>query len=147
MASGSFESAWGAQVDLPRKDTPIQPPRLTSRRTGRITPKNSEVDRGDALGLSGEACAACGAAMRLAPVSNALRGSECSHFAATPPERLLLGRQKPRICGAFSKRMMGLEPTTFCMASAGGRSCRFAPVRPHCLFAGVSVRAGERDRT
>jgi hypothetical protein len=81
--------------------TPIQPPQLTSPRTGRITPKNSEVDRGDALGLSGEACAVCVAAMRLAPVSNMLGGSECSHFAATPSDRLLVGQRKPLICGAF----------------------------------------------
>ncbi len=31
---------------------------------------------------------ACVAAMRLAPVSNTLHGSECSHFAATPLDRL-----------------------------------------------------------
>jgi hypothetical protein len=36
------------KLDLPAT-TPIQPRRLTSPRTGRITPKNSEVDRGDAL--------------------------------------------------------------------------------------------------
>ena len=35
----------------------------------------------------------------------------------------LTGSLPPR---AFWKRMMGLEPTTFCMASAGGRSHRFA---------------------
>jgi hypothetical protein len=34
--------------------TPIQPPRLTSPRTGRITPKNSEGDRSYELDLAGK---------------------------------------------------------------------------------------------
>ena len=37
--------------------TPIQPPRLTSPLTGRITPKNSEVDRRRVLPTAPEACA------------------------------------------------------------------------------------------
>src|SRR6266700_4214090 len=37
--------------------TPIQPPRRPSPRTGRITPKNSEVDRRDELEARGEHCA------------------------------------------------------------------------------------------
>src|SRR6266511_4805431 len=36
------------KLDLPSKDAD-QPPRLTSPPTGRITPKNSEVDRPDEL--------------------------------------------------------------------------------------------------
>ncbi len=39
------------KLDLPAK-TLIQPPPLTSARTGRITPKNSAGRRSDALGLS-----------------------------------------------------------------------------------------------
>jgi zinc-ribbon domain len=46
-----------------------------------------------------------------------------------------------------SKRMMGLEPTTFCMANASSRSRPFAPVRSNVLFAGFSVRASEPERT
>src|SRR5436190_8710381 len=37
--------------------TPIQPPRLTSPLTGRITPKNSEVDRRRVLPTAPETCA------------------------------------------------------------------------------------------
>jgi hypothetical protein len=37
--------------------------------------------------------------------------------------------KKPRLSGAFRERMMGLEPTTFCMAKAGGRSRLFTRVR------------------
>jgi hypothetical protein len=40
----------------------------------------------------------------------------------------------------FSERMMGLEPTTFCMASASDRSLPFASVRSNRLFAGVPVQ-------
>jgi hypothetical protein len=36
---------------------------------------------------------------------------------------------KGPLCGADSKRMMGLEATTFCMAKAAERSRRFARVR------------------
>jgi hypothetical protein len=36
--------------------------------------------------------------------------------------------------------MMGLEPTTFCMASASDRSLPFASVRSNRLFAGVPVQ-------
>jgi hypothetical protein len=43
--------------------------------------------------------------------------------------------------------MMGLEPTTFCMAKAGGRSHSFASVRRNLLFAAASGRASERRRT
>jgi hypothetical protein len=43
--------------------------------------------------------------------------------------------------------MMGLEPTTFCMANASARSRPFAPVRSNDLFAGLSVQASERERT
>src|SRR5688500_17371290 len=47
----------------------------------------------------------------------------------------------------FSERMMGLEPTTFCMADAGGRSHPFARVRRNLSFAAASVEASERQRT
>jgi hypothetical protein len=47
----------------------------------------------------------------------------------------------------FLERMMGLEPTTFCMANASDRSHPFAPVRSNELFAGLSVQASERERT
>jgi hypothetical protein len=46
--------------------------------------------------------------------------------------------------------MMGLEPTTFCMANASGRSLPFAPVRLGRLFARLpSKRANpsEPERT
>jgi hypothetical protein len=42
---------------------------------------------------------------------------------------------------------MGLEPTTFCMASAGDGSRPFAPLRSHSPFAGISCQVGERART
>ena len=45
---------------------------------------------------------------------------------------------------------MGLEPTTFCMASAGGRSCRFASVRSTARlqrFPFVRENAIEPERT
>jgi hypothetical protein len=37
--------------------------------------------------------------------------------------------KKPRFCGAFLERMMGLEPTTFCMATRSGTSPRAALFR------------------
>jgi hypothetical protein len=43
--------------------------------------------------------------------------------------------------------MKGLEPSTFCMASARKRSRPFAPVRSNWPFAAVSVEASERTRT
>jgi len=46
--------------------------------------------------------------------------------------------------------MMGLEPTTFCMAKASGRARRFAPVRSNVLFAACSserANANELERT
>jgi len=46
--------------------------------------------------------------------------------------------------------MMGLEPTTFCMANASGRSLLFAPVRSNRLFAGLPserANATEPERT
>ena len=43
--------------------------------------------------------------------------------------------------------MKGLEPSTFCMASASNRSRPFAPVRSNRLFAGLPVEASERNRT
>jgi hypothetical protein len=41
----------------------------------------------------------------------------------------------PAVLQSFAERMMGLEPTTFCMARAGGRSRVFASVRRNLLFA------------
>jgi hypothetical protein len=58
-----------------------------------------------------------------------------------------------RFAGMFdrdNKRMMGLEPTTSCMASASDRSLPFAPVRSNRLRAGLpSTRANgsEPERT
>jgi hypothetical protein len=43
--------------------------------------------------------------------------------------------------------MMGLEPTTFCMARAGGRSRPFAPVRRKLICAGTSLLVTERQRS
>jgi hypothetical protein len=46
--------------------------------------------------------------------------------------------------------MMGLEPTTFCMANASDRSLPFAPVRLNMLFAGLPSKlanASEPERT
>jgi hypothetical protein len=43
--------------------------------------------------------------------------------------------------------MKGLEPSTFCMASASYRSLPFAVVRSTGLSAGVAVQASEHDRT
>jgi hypothetical protein len=36
---------------------------------------------------------------------------------------------KPLFCSGFIERMMGLEPTTFCMANASDRSRPFSSVR------------------
>jgi hypothetical protein len=47
----------------------------------------------------------------------------------------------------LSERMMGLEPTTFCMAKVGGRSRPFACVRRNLSFAAASFGATERQRT
>jgi hypothetical protein len=61
--------------------------------------------------------------------------------------------QKPLICrDNFSqkKRLMGLEPTTSCMASASERSLPFAPVRSNLLFARFPhkrANATEPERT
>jgi hypothetical protein len=64
---------------------------------------------------------------------------------------LLYGRQRTRKTppdrGFYLERMMGLEPTTFCMANASDRSLLFAPVRPNRLFAGLPSQATERERT
>jgi hypothetical protein len=50
-------------------------------------------------------------------------------------------------CRHFLERMMGLEPTTFCMASASDLSLPFAPVRSNRRFAEVFAQASERNRT
>jgi hypothetical protein len=64
-----------------------------------------------------------------------------------PRSRLPAGRLNLLICRSFRERMMGLEPTTFCMANASDRSLLFASVRSNWLFAEVSMRASEQDRT
>lgn len=51
------------------------------------------------------------------------------------------------LSGDFLERMMGLAPTTFCMANANDRSRPFASVRSNHLFPGLSVQASERERT
>jgi hypothetical protein len=43
--------------------------------------------------------------------------------------------------------MMGLEPTTFCMACASDRARPFAAVRSNGLLAGLPVHASEHKRT
>src|SRR6266511_2968939 len=43
--------------------------------------------------------------------------------------------------------MMGLEPSTFCMARSGGRSHPFAPVRSNRLFTGSSPDGANAKRT
>jgi hypothetical protein len=71
---------------------------------------------------------------------------ECSHAAAI----VVSGEYGTcRFAGSL-KRMMGLEPTTFCMASARERSRAFAPVRSNRLLAAVSVQRAnstEPERT
>src|SRR6266540_712082 len=47
---------------------------------------------------------------------------------------------KTRVFAARLERMMGLEPTTFCMANASDRSRPFAPVRSNSCFAGFAYR-------
>jgi hypothetical protein len=50
----------------------------------------------------------------------------------------------------LSERMMGLEPTTFCMADASERSQPFAAVRSEAYFAALSLRPAngrEPERT
>ena len=63
----------------------------------------------------------------LGAVSRGLLGNECSHFAATPWDRSPGRQQKPWISRAFYKRMKGLEPSTFCMASR--RSSQLSYIR------------------
>jgi len=54
------------------------------------------------------------------------RGNKSTLNLATRVESFAVQATAPAILQALSEQMMGLEPTTFCMASAGGRSCRFA---------------------
>jgi hypothetical protein len=61
-----------------------------------------------------------------------------------------LENTKGSFAGLSAKRMMGLEPTTFCMANAGRRAGRFGRVRLNAEPAGISCRranASERERT
>jgi hypothetical protein len=41
--------------------------------------------------------------------------------------------------------MMGLEPTTFCMANASGRSLPFRPVRSNGVFAALPRKQANRS--
>jgi hypothetical protein len=43
-----------------------------------------------------------------------------------------VGKEKPRLSGVFRERMMGLEPTTFCMASR--RSSQLSYIRVGAAF-------------
>ncbi len=54
--------------------------------------------------------------------------------------------KNPQFRGCL-ERMMGLEPTTFCMAKVGRRSRPFARVRRNLLFAAASDWPSERQRT
>ena len=54
------------------------------------------------------------------------------------------GRRDVPFPAGSEERMMGLEPTTFCMANASDRPRPFAPVRSNRLFCSVSVHASER---
>ncbi len=58
----------------------------------------------------------------------------------------LFQNKNPQFRG-FLERMMGLEPTTFCMAKVGRRSRPFARVRRNLLFAAASDWPSERQRT
>jgi hypothetical protein len=121
-----------------------------------MTPKNSEVDRGDALRFGTQAASSCG---RLSPAASqphlrlvgrlpmCVRGERAAPDAVSnqvagthPSSRNQDGKQKPPIYGV-SERMMGLEPTTFCMASASDRSRPFAQ---SACFGGVGF--DERTR-
>jgi hypothetical protein len=53
---------------------------------------------------------------------------------------------KMSFCTVY-KRMMGLEPTAFCMANAGEGARPFAALRSPRAFAGSSRQVGERART
>src|SRR6266576_3965770 len=68
------------------------------------------------------------------------------NFGATQlvPARDLNAYQKPRICGAFLKRMMGLEPTTFCMANASDVRARSRPLAQTASC--QRFRPGDRTR-
>jgi hypothetical protein len=73
-------------------------------------------------------------------------GNECSHAAAIVSSLTT----QPGDLQGHSERMMGLEPTTFCMASASDRSRPFARVRSNGVFAASSperASAREPERT
>jgi hypothetical protein len=56
-------------------------------------------------------------------------GNKSTLNLATRVESFTGQATAPAILQALSERMMGLEPTTFCMAKVGGRSHPFARVR------------------
>jgi hypothetical protein len=73
---------------------------------------------------------------------------QSSHRSADMQKGHLLSNETPKDARLQAiKRMMGLEPTTFCMANARDRSHRFASVRSNLLFAATTGRANERQRT
>jgi hypothetical protein len=49
---------------------------------------------------------------------------------ALPTRLRWSGYRKPRLSGAFEERMMGLEPTTFCMASRRSSQLSYIRARP-----------------
>ena len=60
------------------------------------------------------------------------------------------GNRELRLSGAFGKRMKGLEPSTFCMASARDVRTRSRPCAQSAMFAGSSserANASEPERT
>ena len=56
-------------------------------------------------------------------------GNNSTLDLATRVEKFASQATAPAILQVLSERMMGLEPTTFCMANASERSLAFAPVR------------------
>jgi hypothetical protein len=81
------------------------------------------------------------------------RGSEgLANLAISFPRAscVVSKKTKPRLSGAFLKRMMGLEPTTFCMASARDVRTRSRPFAQTGLIPGSSserANATEPERT
>jgi hypothetical protein len=51
--------------------------------------------------------------------------------------------KKPALAAGFRERMMGLEPTTFCMASVSGRQWRPTATYADAFLKGFFVQAGQ----
>jgi hypothetical protein len=83
--------------------TPIQPPRLTPPRAGRITPKNSEVDRGDPVGLNAKTVQAGRASERLSDASSTL-SARVSRGRAVCRRRIASSCRRTRISNSFERR-------------------------------------------